>query len=929
MADLIQSVQDMLKEATWTRATISNYKESDLKELANILEQAKNENSLNQIYDICKEQLNHSKDSIIALYICGITELKNGSSDNSNFETLIDIFLKNHKESIVTYLCEDILEEEPSNKFVLRTLADCYASDPDKKDKIWDIYATLVKVDFEEALLAKTLGEHYEELAKEVKVADENDRENKEKKQKLTKTAVEYYKKSILRFINQNNINGVKEVWAKLVALMAKEFDYFQILRRKIAKSMGESKTPVLMQDLYIWYKEHKKWDYAITILKQNLEVEPKDDWARKEIIDCFREKYKKHSQLETYIRSSNLGQSYRNVFEAINDFEKHIAFDKGSFAFHRNWGVGIIRSVDGDSIKINFGKVVGEKEMKLSMAVSALKPLAKDHIWVLKATKTHDTLVKMVKGYKEDGKEKFGTEWTLKTIIKSYDNTCDFKHIKAELVPSILTAGEWTSWNQKAKKILEESAEFGVDPNDSTMYTVRENEITPEEKLSNEFKAQKQFFARVDLLMKFFENDLTDNSSDYFAEMFSYFTGFLKNISKVNEQVLAAYLVVKNIGSRDKQYAFQTKETFAEIYAKIEDPRKLYDELKDTKSTSLKKDFIACIRLLPDWDKQFIRMFPTVLDMKILDTLIKEGHEDEVQKFVRTAFEQYKDYREAVLFMFKECQDKEWFKNAGVTYEKQIITLINIIQLTFREIANHVNSTENKKINKNATKYLFDDNTLFNFMFSGDEALVKKMYTLIDDISDIDPSYKSLTRNKILEIHPEFKFRVSEEKTTAQAKGMIVTSKMLEIKKAELDNIQNVLLPENAKDVAEARAKGDLKENAEYKAAREQQHMLNLKAQTLQSEINRAVIFDPTTATTSIVSFATVVTLTNNDTGKDEEYTILGPWESNPEVNIISYMSPFGNAILNRKVGDSVSFTINEHKSNYTVKAIKKASNY
>ncbi|EID85257.1 transcription elongation factor GreA [Treponema sp. JC4] len=919
MADLIQSVEDMLKEATWTRAAISNYKESDIKELAKILEQANNENCVDQIYAICEEQLVHSKDSIIALYICGITDLKKGVLDNSNLETLVDIFLKNHKESVVESLCEDILNDDSTNRFALRTLADCYAADPDKKDKVWEIYATLVKVDFEEAVLAKVLGEHFEAASKE----------DPANEKVLMKTAIEYYKKAILRFINQNNYNGVKEVWTKLIELMPAEFDFFQLLRRKIAKSMGETKTTNLMQDLYEWYKANKKWKIAISILKQNLEVDPKDTWARNQIIECYRGRYEGHSQLENYIRSSNLGQSYRNVFEAINDFEKHIAFDKGSFVFHRNWGVGRIRKLDGDSIEINFGKVVGIKSMKLSMAVTALKPLTKDHIWVLKATKTKDDLIKMVKGYKEDGKEKYGTEWTLKTIIKSYNNNCDFKHIKAELVPSILSTGEWTSWNQKAKKILESNAEFGVDPNDINMYTVRENEITPEEKLSNEFKAQKAFFARVDILMKFFYNDITDNTSDYFAEMYSYFTSYLKNISRVDEQVLAAYLVVKRIGTEDKQYAFQTRETFADLYNKIEDPRVIYEELKDTKNTSLRADFISCIRLLPDWQTQYIRMFPTVLDMKMLDTLIKDGYTEDVQKFIKVAFEQFKDYREAVLFMFKECQDKEWYQNAGVSYEKQLITLINIIQLAEREILNHVHSTENKKIKKTATTLLFKDDALFKFMFSGDESLVVKMYTLIDDTPFDDPTAKSQTRNKILEKYPDFKFRVSEEKSSEQAKGMLVTAKKLEEKKAELDNIQNVLLPENAKDVAEARAKGDLKENAEYKAAREQQHMLTLKVQNLQSEIARAVIFDPTTSTTSVVSFATVVTLTNSDSGKDEVFTILGPWESDPDNNVISYMSPFGNAIMNKKVGDTAVFTINDHKYSYTVKAIKKATNY
>ena len=175
---------------------------------------------------------------------------------------------------------------------------------------------------------------------------------------------------------------------------------------------------------------------------------------------------------------------------------------------------------------------------------------------------------------------------------------------------------------------------------------------------------------------------------------------------------------------------------------------------------------------------------------------------------------------------------------------------------------------------------------------------------------------------------YPDFKFRVSEEKTT-QPKGMIVTAKKLEEKKAEAEKIQNIELPANAKDVADARAKGDLKENAEYKAAREHQHYLQLTLSKLQEELSRAVVFDPTTSTTAVVSFATEVTLTNLDTSKDETYTILGPWESDPDNNIISYMSPFGNAIMDQKVGTKVAFTINDHKYNYEIKDIKKAKNY
>lgn len=900
MAELVQSVQDMLKEETWTRATISNYTQNNLKEFANIVEKAHSENCADEIYDICQEHLSHSKDSIIALYICGILDLQKGSLDNSSLVTLVDIFKNNHKEPIVTYLCESILEDDPNNKFALRTLAEGYRAEGN--EKYWDLYAQIVKIDFEEADLARLLAEHYEEAGD-------------------VDMTVSYYKKAILRYINNSNYNAIKEVWSKLIQYIPQEIDFFQLLRRKISKQMGDIRTTTLMQELYNWYKDNapaKKeyWDVAITILKQNLEVEPKDIWARKEIADCFRGKYKEHSHLEEYIRTSNLTQSYRNVFEAINDFEKHIAFDKGSYVFHRNWGVGRIRKLEGDALTINFGRVVGIKEMKLSMAVTALKPLAKDHIWVLKATMQKEDLIKSVKADKAE---------TLKIIIRSFDNNCDFKRIKAELVPSILTPGEWTSWNSAAKKILETDSSFGVNPNDISMYTVRDGNISPEEKISNEFKAQKQFFARADLLVKFFESDDTDNSSELFAEMYSYFTGYLKNISKVNEQVLASYLLVRSISAIDKQFAFPVKETFAEIYNRIEDPKEIYLLLKDSKSTHFKDDFIRCIKLLPNWNEEYVKLFPIVLKEELLNDLIKEGHVEDVQKLVRTSFEAFKDFRETVLFFFKECQDKDWFNEAGVSYEKQLITLINIIELTFREINNHVNSTENKKINKNATDLLFKTDAIFNYMFANGEDAVKKMYTLIDDISDIDPSYKALARNKILEKYPDFKFRVSEEKKQ-QSVGLIVTAKKLAEKKAEVDEIQNVLIPKNAAEVADAKAKGDLKENQEYKSAKEEQHFLNLKLTNLQNELNRAVVFDPTTSTTAIISFGTVATLKDNQTGNEETYTILGPWESDPDNNVISYMAPFGDAILNKKVGDVLQFTINEHKYDYTVKNISKA---
>ena len=903
--ELVKSVQEMLTEEKWTRAAISNYSKNNFIELASIVENARNENCIDEIKAVCDEHLSHTKNSIIALYISGMLGLKKGTLDNSSLVSLVEIFQDNHKANVVTYLCESILEEDASNKFALRTLAECYREEGN--DKLWEVYETLVRVDYEEADIAKTLAERYE----------------KEGNQEL---AIDFYKKAIHRYINNgiNTMNQIKELWSKLVSLIPDEIEFFYLVQRKIAKNISEDKSAVLMQELYEYYKSEEKWDIAIDILKLILSIDNGDLWARREITDCFRNKHKKHSRLEECIRDSGLIGSARNVFDAIVVFEKRIAFDTKNFVFHRYWGVGIIQKADDKQLTINFGKKFGKKEMTSDMAIEALQPLASDHIWVLKATKPKEVLSKMVKDDKV---------WALKTIIRSYGNNCDFKHIKSELVPAILSAGEWTSWSTNARKILETDSTFGINPNDINMYTVRPHAITQEEKLSNEFKAQKQFFARIDIFMKYFNSEDTDKDSELFTEMFSYFTNYLKSFSVVSEQIMASYLVVRKVVAQKPHLNPNFKYTFGDLFGDIENPREMYLALKDTKNTSLRQDFLTCIKdLLPNWKDVYIKLFPTVLKGEMLTQLIDNGSVDAVKKLVVDSFDEYRIYREAVIFFFKECRDQEWFQNSGISYEKQLITLIHILNLIYREIANHVDTTENRKIDRQIQKLLFEEKDakrehprLLDFILQNNLETATRMFTLIDGVTDLDVGIKLDIKNEIQRKFPDFKLYEKEEKTTTDL-GFLVTAKMLDEKKRELEHITTVEMRNNAKEISEAREQGDLKENAEYKAAKERENELNKKASELNEEIGKAKIVDPSTITTSCVSFGTVVTLKNLKTGEIEKITLLGAWESDTEKNILNYRSPKGTQLLGAKVKDVLNFTINDHNFSYEVQEIEKA---
>lgn len=890
---LIELVQDKLKEEAWTRAAIGNVTQNAIMDLSKIVDDAFAQECASQVRELCDEHLAHSKDSISALYLSGMIALRQGAIDNSALITLVDIFSKNKKEQVIVDICKTILEDDENNKFALRTLANCYRED--KNEEMWTLYERLVKIDLEEADMVKALAEHAEELGN-------------------SDDAVNFYKEALARYVSLKNFSLVKEIWTKLVSFIPENIDFFLHKQREIAKSISEDKSVVLMQELYAWYKENQKWEKAIDILKLILQVDPKDNWARREIVECYRGFYAGRNNLEDYIASSDLTQNFRNVFEAISDFEKHIAFDKNRFVFHRSWGVGKIIKSQNDILTINFGKRVGKKDMALKMAISALTPLDNDHIWVLKATKSKEELVEMA------NKDKKGM---LIRIIKSFGNSCDFKRIKAELVPSILETNKWTAWNNAAKKILDTDPTFGVKPNDITQYEVRDDEISYDEKYSNEFKAQKQFFARVDIIMKFIKDENTKKNNKSFSDMYQYFIGFVKTLTHANEQIVAAYLVVQKIGQLLPAHAIQCKYTFADIYEKLEDPRKTYLDLKDTKNTSLKEDFIASVKLLPDWQEEFIALFPTVLKKEMLDALKDAGAEEQLKKFTADAYDNARDFRNAIVFLFENCQEEQWYKDSGVSYEKQLITLLNVIELCWREITNHVNTVENKKIAKQAEILLFKNDALGKYMFSNDEQTVTKMYTLVNDIVNIDASIKTSLRNRILEKYPDYKFQAAEEKSAAP-KGMLVTAAKLEEKRALAEKIQKVEIPANAKEIGEARAQGDLKENAEYKAAKEHQHYLNVTLAKLQEELNRAIVFDPTTASTAIVSFGTKVTLLNRDTNESETYTIMGPWESDPDNGVISYMSPRGNALLDKKPEEEFSFTINERQYNYKVLQIE-----
>ena len=123
----------------------------------------------------------------------------------------------------------------------------------------------------------------------------------------------------------------------------------------------------------------------------------------------------------------------------------------------------------------------------------------------------------------------------------------------------------------------------------------------------------------------------------------------------------------------------------------------------------------------------------------------------------------------------------------------------------------------------------------------------------------------------------------------------------------AEVKDLKQVKRPQTIKDIEEALEHGDLKENAEYHAAKEQQRIIDGRLAELAELIGCAKIVDPTDLAHSKISFGSTVVMTNMDTDEEVTYTIVGGCESNPDIGLISFNSPLAKQLLGKEEGDEV----------------------
>jgi transcription elongation factor GreA len=150
------------------------------------------------------------------------------------------------------------------------------------------------------------------------------------------------------------------------------------------------------------------------------------------------------------------------------------------------------------------------------------------------------------------------------------------------------------------------------------------------------------------------------------------------------------------------------------------------------------------------------------------------------------------------------------------------------------------------------------------------------------------------------------------------------MTPRGVETLKEELKRLREVERPKNVQDIEEARAHGDLRENAEFHAAKERQAFIEGRSRQIDSILAQAEIIDPAKLSGSRVVFGATVKLTDTDTGDEVTYSIVGDFEADIKLSKIAISAPLARALIGREEGDTVTLKTGKGSREYQITEVR-----
>ncbi|MEI8292289.1 MAG: GreA/GreB family elongation factor [Verrucomicrobiota bacterium] len=568
----------------------------------------------------------------------------------------------------------------------------------------------------------------------------------------------------------------------------------------------------------------------------------------------------------------------------------------------HRSWGFGRIKSVDTVFARfaIDFPGKPGHP-MDLSFAAESLKAVPKDHILARKATDLD--AVRHLAAHHID---------LLKLVLNSYGGKATTDQIQQVLVPDVI-ADDWKKWWETARREMKKDGHFIVPLKKTEPVVYQAQETSLQNRLLADFRAAKGLKARIVVVAEMLKglSDMKDKAA-LATEV----------IAALNPDI-AAYqrtqpaVALEAIFARDELCAACDRQpapdeiTAAQVW--LQDGIRfgaLLEAIPAAKHHRALESFKAAN---PDrWAdilRSAINLVSAKLAKEIASILISNGKLNLLKETLSKLISQHTASSELLLWFSRE-RTEDYVDILGPEVFRAMLTSMERDQF-------------NEKRSNRLRDFILEDQALIaELTASADIEVIKDLTRALKLSPVFDDMDKRSLLARLVKAHPAVQSLVSGEQTK-QDSALLVSWESLERRRLEYQDIVEKKIPANSKEIAIARSYGDLRENHEYKAAKEMQKILMRQKEDLEAALTRARGTDFSNAKTDVVGPGTVVLATDLASNQSESFTILGAWDSDPDKGIISYLTPVAMALLNRKVGDEVEFELHGSKRRHRIEKI------
>ncbi|MCC5814139.1 MAG: transcription elongation factor GreA [Leptospira sp.] len=914
----------LFNEEIYIRMDAGSIPASKFKIYDDILEHYKSSNKLDEAKIVIEEHLAEHAESISAKYmIMMIALMKDADAvqEIPQMRTLLDLFRNHSKWTILEYITENITKFDPSNKVALRFKAE--ALEKLKKNKeLKPVLEKLAKLDRKNPEIQKKYG---------LSILEEDESE-----------AIIYLKKAAEEFSKSKNYTSLDEIWPILVQHNFDDTLFFERLERQFLAHREKQRFATMLYPIVEAYKSLENWDKTIVFLKKILDHEPIAQKARTELIRSYRKKYSDHSLLEHFLKISDLGNNRKPVKVCITNFERNIVFDTGNYVMHRSWGVGKIVSIaeNGDSIFVDFKDKKNHK-LSIQMAITSLKPLRKDHIWV----QYYEDQELIEDLFKSD------IAGFVTLLLRSHDNLLSTGDMKAELIGKFMTAEEWSKWWQKVKTALKQDPNIGINPKKKDELVYHEQEISHSDELIAKFEALQDPSKRLDIALQITKAPVeAKEAAEHFNTKYNQ-----DEESRDTHRKIIGYLYLEEMQSCYNKEFHREKQDNPDAIPLLEVSRIIKpDEMKEIIASLSKDDLVqmsASISQLdikkrladlikqahPQWVDIYMELMfevPAKVNRHIWNKLHDEDKISELNLFLETVCKRSKENPEVFILTMKSIlSSPDSYSYLDFDTNDLVLRVLRILK-PLGKIEPKGNKLKNQAQGILVDKAIPQD-ILKEAIIKGDDEYARKLYALYKEVSYITDAEKEKMYDLIQELKPDIEWDDAvltdeeEEDVVSRipANQFLVTRRSLNRKKAELEHMINVEMAENSRDIGEAQEKGDLRENAEYKAAMEKQVQIQAAIKKLDADLKNALILEEFMEgmSTDKINIGCTAKLQHKETGDVLSYSILGTWDADTSKNIISYQAPLAKSLLGKSVGDTAQLSYGEEEASYEVLEISR----